>query len=291
MKGLCWVIEDFHKVDDTEKAKLSQLMKVFMDCAVDYSTVRIIALGAVGTARQVVEFDAEMRNRVAEVEVDLMTEAEISAVIDKGAAALNLSFPENVKTVIAKYSSGLGAVCHQLCLNLCNAANIQRTQRNKTPITLENLEKAIAIYVSECSDTIRNNFEKARKLSRKTSVAHADILLDALSHFDDYGTDRYRLLKQIQKTTPSYTDAVLKKQLPPLMKDLKGGLIKYSENSGLYAFSNPINRAFALSLFHKNGKQKHDVSTDTMTLPDLLRLLEKELRAVRDRQTTRVIKP
>ena len=63
----CWVLEDFHKVDESEKEKLSQLMKVFMDLSDEYPELKIIALGAVDTARQVVDYDHEMRNRVAEV--------------------------------------------------------------------------------------------------------------------------------------------------------------------------------------------------------------------------------
>ncbi len=45
----CWVIEDFHKVHPSEKVKLSQTMKVFMDMACDYPSTKIIAIGAVGT--------------------------------------------------------------------------------------------------------------------------------------------------------------------------------------------------------------------------------------------------
>ena len=33
--GYCWVLEDFHKINETEKTKIAQLMKVFMDMAVD----------------------------------------------------------------------------------------------------------------------------------------------------------------------------------------------------------------------------------------------------------------
>ena len=57
--GCCWVLEDFHKIDDGEKKKLSQIMKIFMDMAVDYNDLKIIAIGAVGTAREVVAYDSE----------------------------------------------------------------------------------------------------------------------------------------------------------------------------------------------------------------------------------------
>jgi len=68
----CWVIEDFHKIDEPEKEKLAQVMKVFMDMSGDYKELKMIAIGAVGTARQVVQYDPEMQNRVSEVLVPLI---------------------------------------------------------------------------------------------------------------------------------------------------------------------------------------------------------------------------
>lgn len=276
----CWVIEDFHKVDDTQKQKLSQLMKVFMDCADDYPKVRIIAIGAVETARQVVEFDSEMRNRVSEIEVSLMTELEIRSIIDKGATALNLVFPDRVKQVIGKYSSGLGAACHDLCLKLCNAVGLVETGQYPIEINGEHFEKAIANYVEECSDSIRNQFEKALKLTRKSTINHAEIILEALSSFDDAGSDRYGLLKQIQKKSPSYTDIVLKKQITALLTESKGAVVKLSENSGQYSFSSPIYRVYALSRHHKsNGHNDSTISVDNLTFSDLIKLLEREINS------------
>lgn len=55
--GYCWVLEDFHKVADNDKVKLSQLMKVFMDMSNEFEDLKVIALGAVNTAREVVQGD------------------------------------------------------------------------------------------------------------------------------------------------------------------------------------------------------------------------------------------
>ena len=66
-KKCCWVLEDFHKILDEEKIKASQMMKIFMDSSFEYPDLRIIALGAVGTGREVVEYDAEMNDRVTEI--------------------------------------------------------------------------------------------------------------------------------------------------------------------------------------------------------------------------------
>lgn len=136
-KDLCWVIEDFHKVEDVEKPKLSQIMKIFMDCAVDFPNVKIITLGAVQTARQVVAYDDEMRNRVSEIEVQLMNESEIMEIITTGERRLNIEFTPNIKKLIAKYSGGLPAVCHQLCLNACNAQGLTETAPTQVKITNE----------------------------------------------------------------------------------------------------------------------------------------------------------
>jgi len=80
----CWVLEDFHKITGNDKKRLSQLMKVFMDHSDQYPELKIIALGAVNTARQVVMYDVEMRRRVAEIKVPLMTEDEIHKIIKHG---------------------------------------------------------------------------------------------------------------------------------------------------------------------------------------------------------------
>ncbi|WP_273028254.1 hypothetical protein [Massilia timonae] len=276
-KRLCWVIEDFHKVEGNEKTKLAQFMKIFMDFGMDYPDLKIIALGAVETARQVVEYDQEMRNRIAEIEVPLMSEEEIRKIIEKGAKALNLIFPVDVQKVVSQYSSGLAAVAHQLCLNMCSAAGISHTAPYPVTITVDNLEKAITRYVEECSDTIRSNFEKARKVARKTAYKHADLILDALSTFGDKGAARSEILAVIKRSHDKYTDTMLKAQLNHLQDESRGGLLRHSQNSGLYSFSDPVYRVFAKTLFHKNGHIERDTDFVQLDLPQLVRLLEREL--------------
>jgi putative addiction module component (TIGR02574 family) len=109
----CWVLEDFHKISNTEKHRLAQTMKVFMDMADEFPDLRIVALGAVDTAREVVEYDAEMRNRVSEIHVPLMSSAELREMIACGEHLLNVDISRPVVGGIVKYSNGLAAVCHQ----------------------------------------------------------------------------------------------------------------------------------------------------------------------------------
>lgn len=274
--GYCWVLEDFHKVDEGEKAKLSQLMKVFMDLSDDYPNLKIVALGAVDTARQVVDYDPEMRFRVSEIHVDLMTPIEIEAVIEKGEAALNVVYGSEIKSLIARYSNGLASVCHHLCLNMCDVANIAETSPSSVEMSRANFEEAIKVYVEEASDSIRSAFDKALKQRRKTQYNNGELILRALSGYKERGASRVDLHQRICQTVRTYPGASLKNFLPKLSTLEYGGVIRYDSNSGLYSFSDPIYRAFALAHFRDTDhSRKNGVDAD---VNQLLALLTTELK-------------
>jgi energy-coupling factor transporter ATP-binding protein EcfA2 len=167
--GCCWVWEDFHKVSDPEKSKVAQVMKVFMDTAAEFRDVRIVAIGAVDSAREVIQYDPEMRNRVAEIAVPLMTEAELDEVLKKGESLLNIRLGA-LRHDIAAYSSGLGAVCHQLGLNICFSAGVWETCAEPMIIDTGQLRKALERYLSDASDTLKAVFELALKTTKNAQL-------------------------------------------------------------------------------------------------------------------------
>lgn len=273
----CWVLEDFHKVDEAEKVKLSQLMKVFMDLSDEYPDLKIIALGAVDTARQVVDYDSEMRNRVAEINVSLMTEQEISAIIKKGEQALNVRFSPDIKRLVARHSNGLGSVCHHLCLNMCIAAGVLETVYGATvDLTREHCEHAVKTYVDEASDSIKSAFDKALKQRRKTQYANAQLIIEALSAMSEGGAARVDIHNRIKRAEAKYPEANLKYLLPKLCTAEYGGILRFDSNSGLYSFSDPIYRAYALAQFQRRpSRTPHDAQS--MFEETLLRLLTEKL--------------
>jgi hypothetical protein len=274
----CWVLEDFHKIDQSEKEQLSQLMKVFMDLSDEFPDLKIIALGAVDTARQVIDYDHEMRNRVAEVHVSLMTEEEIAAIIAKGEQALNIKFDPTIKQLISHHSNGLASVCHHLCLNMCNAAGIVETI-NGPPIQLtrEHCEHAVKTYVEEASDSIKSAFDKALKQRRQTQYANARLILEALSGLGENGAARIEIHRKISRDEPKYPEANVKYLLPKLCTPEYGGILRFDSNSGLYSFSDPIYRAYALAQYHKHDTLSpsgpHSIFEQT-----LLRLLTEKIK-------------
>lgn len=243
----CWILEDFHKIDEVEKIKLSQLMKVFMDLSEEHEDLKIVALGAVDSASQVVDYDREMRNRVAEIHVELMSAEEIISIIEKGEEALNIAFDVNLKNIIANYSNGLASVCHHLCTYMCNAAGIDKTQETKSVLS-------------------------------KATFDNANLILEALSSFDEKGASRSKLLDTIRKKAPRYPETNLKYFLTKLETTEYSSLIRYSSISGRFSFADPFYRVYALANYSKNGN--HNKSLSANNIAELLDIFRKEFSKI-----------
>lgn len=91
-----WVIEDFHKIRENEKVRLADVLKIFIDAANDYSNVKIICIGAVGSARELVNFDTNLYPRISELHVPLLSEEEIKKIINLGCKCLNIEMSESL---------------------------------------------------------------------------------------------------------------------------------------------------------------------------------------------------
>jgi len=248
----CWVLEDFHKVGVGEKAKLSQIMKVFMDSAATYPDVKIIAIGAVDSAREVIQYDPEMRNRVAEIAVPLMTQEELTQVLTKGEDSLNLKFG-TLRSEIASYSSGLASVCHQLGLNICFAAGIEETCEGIQEITTDQLQTALQRYLNDASDTLKAVFDLALKQRRVRTFDNARLILRALTEFGEAGGTHSDLLKKIHRAEATYPPSNLTFYLRELQTTKHGEITRFDPTSGRYFFRDPLYLAYARCLFVSPG--------------------------------------
>lgn len=253
----CWVLEDFHKVVDEDKARLAQVMKVFMDLADSHPMLKVVAIGAVDTARQVVEADAEMKNRLAEIHVPLMSADELSELIAKGKECLNFELPKSVEDEIVRYSNGLASVCHQICLNICDAAGITRTSADSVAVTDENLDLALKRYIEDASDTLKSAFDKALKRVRSRRYDNCRLIVRALAGLHQDGATHAEVLAEVRKTTPEYPSGNLTTYLRELQGEERGAVLRYDAASGRFSFSDPVYRAFADSLL---GERRRELS-------------------------------
>jgi len=285
----CWVLEDFHKLEKGERSKLSQVMKVFMDQAVNYPELKIIAIGAVDTARYVVQYDHEMKNRVSEIEVPLMIEDEVKQILTKGEECLNIEFDDNVRLSIVKFSNGIAAVCHALAMNCCMAKGIYQTVENKVVIDSDDLNKALEAYVEESSDSLKSVFDKAFKVAKTTKYDNYRLIIAALTKYPQEGVVKGAILQDMQKDYPDYPSTNLSHCLGKLQSSERGAVVRFDSSSNLYSFAEPIYRVFALAyLENTKGESLEQMTFDDAITNDVIKDLTKELKSHLDDLLTKL---
>lgn len=240
----CWIIEDFHKTRVDQKTKLSEQLKVFVDTSEQYPNVKTILIGAVNTAREVIEYNQEMHNRVVELFVPILEEDELHKILEKGEELLNIIFTQKMKNEIVKFSSGLASITHRIALNMCQANNIEFSQSEKISFTEKDLVNALKKYVNSSSDTLRRRFESATKVDRVRKYNNGKIILEALSNLEFGEVHQNALLVEIKKTHPDYPQGNLSMYLDLLQKTEKGEVIILNPNNGKYSFSDPLIRTY-----------------------------------------------
>lgn len=268
--GYCWVLEDFHKMEEKYKENLSQMMKVFMDMSDKYPDLKIIALGAVNTAREVVQYDKEMKKRVAEIHVEPMSSDEIKEIIKKGCIALNIIIDKGLSEDIAHHSNGLASICHKICYILCDHENIRSTLEHPLKFDQADLQHALSEYISDESDTIKCSFDKALKLKG------AEDILWALAKINGDGASVESIFDHIKNNLHSKSTVEKAKEvLDQLGTESYGESIKFDLDSARYSFADPFLGAFALAYFEEKEKS---LTKKRLTAQETAELLNNTLR-------------
>ncbi len=163
-----WVIDDFHKVNEIEKKKIADVLKIFMDSADKYPKTKVLCIGAVGTAHELVQLESDLSNRVAEIPVPLFEKEELSKVVEKGFSIMKIKSDKelNINSKICMLSNSLATVCHQLCYNICYERGLEYSPfYESTTIDESDLRKSVDSFMKEHSATLDARYRKATKES------------------------------------------------------------------------------------------------------------------------------
>lgn len=242
-RGLCWVIEDFHKVAVDEKTAVAQTFKVFSDAAAEFEAVKIIAVGATESAREVVQYDSEVRHRVAEILVPLMTADEIEGIVDNGERLLNVDM-SSMKSNIVLYSIGVPAVAHQLSLNACVSRGVEVTQTGTVTMSGSDFNTAVRMWLEDSSDSLKAAFDKALMRHRIRQYDNCQLILTALADGPLTGLLHAEILEKIHQSEPSYPASNLTLYLSQLTTEERGEILLKAPD-GRYRFSDPLHHTYA----------------------------------------------
>jgi hypothetical protein len=243
-QDIFWVIEDFHKVPVETKRPLAETFKIFSDLAATYGRAKIVAVGATDTAREVVEYDSNMANRVAEVLVPLMTVTELLQILNRGQELLNINLASATALSVANFSVGLGAVCHRIALNACLINGVQETTAIKMVFSSEDFDKAIQRYLEDSSDTVKALFDRALAAAGKGRFANTRLVLEALARGPIEGLRDTEILESIRKSVPTYPKGNVTVQLKLLASGDDRAIIRQAAD-GRFRFSQPVYHFYA----------------------------------------------
>jgi hypothetical protein len=255
-QGMCWVVEDFHKMPVSEKLPLAQSMKIFSDMSDIYPAVKTVIIGATETARQVVEYDPDMTRRVSELLVPLMTTEELAEIILNGQALLNVDLSP-IAADIVNYSVGIPSVCHQLALNSCLEKGISVRARSRLMLTRDDLRPALDRYVNESSDTIKANFGKALKHRAAARLDHRRIILGAMASGPLAGMRIPDILAKVRLVKNGYTESNLRRYLKELSDEGDKERLLRLGRDGKYRFVEPVYHTVALATLMGPRTPKH----------------------------------
>lgn len=231
------IIEDFHKLADEEKKKLADMLKVFIDQANNYPNLKVVCIGAVDTAREIVKLDNNLKQRVYECEIPLLNDIEIKEIVVRGCELLNISMTTDLIERIVHYSNQLGALAHQLCYDVCECEGITKSQLKKKHLTGEKFANAVEGYIDARSDTLREVYDRAVKdpLGWYILRTFANRPLSKLS------------LKSISRKVNTFEHPFSENEIALKLAELSTvevGILRNDFNSSMFAVSDPFWGAF-----------------------------------------------
>ncbi|WP_020534027.1 hypothetical protein [Flexithrix dorotheae] len=263
----CWVIDDFHKVRPEEKQKIAQVMKLFKDVSFDYPDTKIITIGAVESAKEIVNYDKELEERLEQIHVPLLSNTELNNIIEKGAKLLNLNFTPTIKNKIISLSNNLGAVCHQLCLNMCLPRGIFQTRDNSFRFENEDLHYTIERYIKSKSGSLSDLFDKITMTKRTRSYENNKIILKAIIDLNLESVSHSEILAKIKESHPSYPQGNLTTYLKKLSNfGIDEEVLYFNNSTNKYSIRNPFFKVFAAMRFHQEtsmGNNTFNINVNT----------------------------
>ena len=265
-----WILEDFHKVAITERQKLSQILKIFVDTSNKYKNVKVIAIGAVGTAREVVNYDTELNNRISEVAVPLMTKDELESIIHKGEKLLNVEFKQKVHDDIINFSNSLASICHHLCFSICFNNKIEKTAKVKKRFMDESLKSAVIDYLKQNSDSFKEILDRALK-HRNGDFDNTKQILQTFCKSDKEELTQKEVLGY--KNNKNIYRSSLTEYLHKLTTSDYGEILRYDDNSGKFSFSNPFFKAFTIMTFSMEENESTRTTIDFDNIEEIMKLL------------------
>lgn len=274
---IVWLIEDFQKVSQEEKRRIADVIKIFVDNANDYSTSKIICIGACESAHELINLNPDLKSRVSEISIPLLNDDEIKKLIVNGFKLLNVSPSDSLIERLVYYSDRLGAYAHQMCMDICKGENISRTNFSTKRLNESSFQYAVDGFINRSSDTFKSIYEAATKdkLGWYILKTFSRNLMNKLSINE--------IIKIVNKGQCSFDKGQVQEKLNELANP-GFEIIYYNSNSEKYALSTPfwhrfLRLQFSIEFLEKTKKKrnKHNQSLSLIANDSKYKLVDESM--------------
>lgn len=259
--GLIWIIEDFHKVDEIEKKRIADLLKFFCDIANDYPKSKMVCIGACESANELVALEPNLKGRVSEIHVSLLSEEAIRAIAKNGFELLNVCADKELIEQVVFYSARLGSTAHQMCLDICNGIGLSKRSWKEIKVDSKAFNHAVKGFIKKNEGTLSVIYEAAVKeevgwyiLKTLSNNKHEKLQLREICKIINWGKKYFEseevYSKLVELSTPEY------------------GVVYFNPNTEYFSIASPFWRSFLRMQFAMEAAKKNTKSPVKLDLKD-----------------------
>ncbi|MCZ6640368.1 MAG: hypothetical protein O7F71_02230 [Gammaproteobacteria bacterium] len=168
------IVDDFHRLDDGLKARLSDFMKVLADTESDASKVILIGINKAGQQLIKIAFDLGLRVDIFRLESN--PDDKVQELITLGEDALGITIKEKEK--IATRAQGSFQIAQLLCHKLCTLSDVTETvlERRDIDLPIEVVVEDVMIDLGRQFKEATLTFARGSKLRREGRAPYLHIL-------------------------------------------------------------------------------------------------------------------
>lgn len=246
------ILEDFHKVSDVEKIRIADLIKVFMDEANNYPDLKVVCIGAVESPRELIRKEADLHNRVSELEIPMLSDKELKTLISIGSSALNISMSEALIEKIVHYSNNIASLAHQMCRDICFYNQIKKTRLRNITIDDDKFSIVIDSFIKANSDSLKCIYDLCTKQKIGWYVLRTMLSFSKPASLNE-------VFDKLAKAHHYYNVNEIQAALDEMASD-RMKILQFSFKIEKYSISTPFWRAFLNMQLSKEKSEKEKLN-------------------------------
>lgn len=249
------IIEDFHKVEESEKKRIADLLKIFVDKANDYTISQIICIGACENVTDLVKLEPNLQCRVDECKVAMLSDKNIAKIVSNGCKLLNVTMEDSLQEKIVYYSARIGSQAHQMCYDIFTAKGIDKRQRKTVHLTDVDFEYAVRGFLRANEGTLSTVYEAAIRNQLGWYI------LKTFSRNQKSKLPFKEICKIVNSSKMTFTEDDIQAKLNELCSS-EFGVLYFNTNSGKYSLASPFWQSFLRMQFAHEDAERRQAEQD-----------------------------